>query len=127
MKDLELHQGSIYVYFEDYHSSGPVNSLAAQLYNHYHPTGTYGYLICTLEAQTDIILAYRPDRETNVLVLLDNQNRASEQFPRSEPQVTHPLRVNELHLIEQVSAWGQLDAEHELLVRTWAEWQREYF
>jgi hypothetical protein len=98
-----------------------------QLYDCYHPTSTYGYLICTLEAQIDIILTYRPDRETNVLALLDNQNRASEQFPLSKPQVTCPIHPDELHLVEQVSAWGQLDAKCDLLIRTQAEWQREHF
>ena len=65
------------------------------------PTGT---LSTPQKGQTDVILAYRPDRENNVLALLDNQNRASEQFPESEPRVTRPIRANELHLVERISA-----------------------
>ena len=45
-RNLELHRGSLYIYFEDYHGSGPVNSLAAQLHDRYHLSGAYGYLIC---------------------------------------------------------------------------------
>ena len=100
-RNLKLHRGSIYIYFEDYHCSGPANSLVAQLHDRYCLTGAYGYLIHSQNGQTDVRLAYRPDREDNVLVLLDNQNRASEQFPESEPQVTRPIHANELHLVER--------------------------
>ena len=68
--------------------------------------------------RSDVILAYRPDRENNMLALLDNQNRASEQFPESEPRVTCPICANELHLVERISAWGELDAERSLLTAT---------
>jgi hypothetical protein len=117
-KDFEPYKGSIYVYFEDYHGSGTRNSLAAQLHDHYRSTGTYGYHIHQQEGQTDVVLAYQPDKETNVLALLDNQNRASEQFPESEPRVTRPIHVNELHLVERISAWGELDTEQSLLTST---------
>ena len=64
-----------------------------------------------------------------MLALLDNQNRASEQFPESEPRVTRPIRTNELHLVERISAWGELDVECSLLTATCtrAQWWREYF
>ena len=62
-----------------------------------------------------------------MLALLDNQNRASEQFPESEPRVTHPIHANELHLVERISAWGEPDAEQSLLTATRAQWRREYF
>ena len=126
-RNLELHRGSLYIYFEDYHGSGPVNSLAAQLHDQDHLSGTYGYLIHPPKCQTDIILAYQPNQENNMLTLLDNQNRASEQFPESEPRVTRPIHANELHLVERILAWGELDAEHSLLTATRAQWQREYF
>ena len=94
------------------------DSLAAQLHDRYRLSGAYGYLIHPQNGQTDIILAYRPDRENNVLMLLDNQNRASEQFPESEPRVTRPIRANKLHLVERILAWGELDAECSLLTAT---------
>ena len=126
-EDRESHQGSLYIYFEDYHSSGPADSLAAQLYDRYRSTGAYGYLVRSTNNQTDVILAYRADREHNVLALLDNQNRASEQFPHSEPRLTRPIRANELPLIERISGWGELDAERDLLITTRAQWRREQF
>jgi hypothetical protein len=89
-----------------------------QLHDCYHSTGTYGYHIHQQEGQTDVVLAYWPNKETNVLALLDNQNRASEEFPESEPRVTHPIHANELHLVERISAWGELDAERSLLMST---------
>ena len=57
-RNLELHRGSIYIYFEDYHGSGPANSLAAQLHDRYHLSGAYRYLIHPQNGQTDVILAY---------------------------------------------------------------------
>ena len=118
LRNLELHWGSLYVYFEDYQGSGPTNSLAAQLHNRYHLSGAYRYLIHPQNGQTNIILAYRPDWENNVLMLLDNQNRASEQFPESEPRVTRPICANKLHLVERISVWGELDVECGLLTTT---------
>ena len=58
LRNLELHQGSLYIYFKDYHGSGPMNSLVAQPHDRYHLLGTYGYLIHPQNGQTNVILAY---------------------------------------------------------------------
>ena len=56
-KDQELHQGSTYIHFEDYHSSGLSNPLTAQLYDQCRSTGTYEYFICQLKDQTNLVQA----------------------------------------------------------------------
>ena len=114
-KDRELHQGSTYVHFEDCHSSRPSNPLTAQLDDRCRSTGTYEYFIGQPKDQTNLIRAYQPDKGNKVLILQENQNRASDHSPQSEPQITCPIHVDKSYLGDQNLAWGEWDAECEPL------------
>jgi hypothetical protein len=125
---LLVYNDHIYVCLEDYVSRGPPNSWAMQIHDRYKPTRAKGYYICEREDTCiDVILAYPCELEQNVWLLLENQKRASLQFPQSEPNCVRLLSLNELHLLQHLSSWDILDSYHNDLVLSRQEQRLCYF
>ena len=126
-RDFHQLDSLIYVCLEDYVNDGPPFSLAAQLYDRYSSTGAVGYLISLSDDRVNVMLAYPASKESNALAVIDNQTKASLQFPHSEPSCTRPAFLHELGLAQRISPWGNLATEAQDRVLARQHQRLEYF